>query len=856
MELDAGTRLGPYAIQRKIGAGGMGVVYRADDSRLGRSVAIKVLPESLHGDDDRLRRFEREARTIGGLNHPNLLTLHDVGDHAGARFLVTELLEGESVRARLVKEPIAQRDAIRIAADVARGLAAAHEAGVIHRDIKPDNIFLTDDGRTKILDFGIAKLRSGDTSLANAATDVAMAATAATAATGFGVVVGTPGYMAPEQLNGEEVDARTDLFALGVVLYEMLARRRPFAAASPIEESYAVVKVTPEPPENIGANLARVVMRCLEKKPERRFQSAADLAFALDALDGTDSAAKTRPPRRRAKLPWRWIAVAAAAGLGIAIGALAFRSPAATRWPGLVAGGPQYRRVTFHSQPEFFARLHDNSVYFTMKRGGKAEIVRSDIAVPSILPTNLPGKLADISAKGELATIVNDPGLPSGRLMRAIPGMGPRTVAEQVLAATWLDDDRLAIVRQEQHELVIELPAGTPIKRVTTYLRYLRASPDGKLLAFVESPGYMETGGRVVVIDTRGIARYASKPQLGVEGLAWSKTGELWFSSDRTIYALDRSGNERLVLRGHGQLVLVDVDGDRILVAPTDRRVKLFAGPRYTTNVSDLSWFESSIPGTITETNLLAFWEGQHPTPKGYPWFVRKVPSDHRAAPEPATALGEYQNLALLPDGGSAIVLVAADQPLQRLKLKDTVDATQLPMGPIKSFDQTARIVLSPTGTFALVRAAAADGAMRLWRYSLASPPTPPQLVPGSSPAQANTTPISPDGAWIALGLASGGIELMSATGAPSRKFPGKRGEEPLGFTEDGLRLFVWMRDGTGAVNYVDLADPAATRVPWHELASDHPVIETVVSSNGNWIAHARMFDSSDLYVLEPPRAP
>ncbi|HSN26305.1 MAG TPA: serine/threonine-protein kinase, partial [Kofleriaceae bacterium] len=193
MDLASGTRVGPYEIDRKIGAGGMGVVYGAKDERLGRSVAIKVLPAAVIGDADRLRRFEQEARTVGGLNHPNLVILHDVGRHEGAPYIVTELLSGQPLRARIAESPLSLRDVVRIAVDVARGLNAAHGSGIVHRDIKPDNIFLTRDGRVKILDFGIAKLRDLDPALA------------ATAATGSGVVIGTPGYMAPEQLTGAHI---------------------------------------------------------------------------------------------------------------------------------------------------------------------------------------------------------------------------------------------------------------------------------------------------------------------------------------------------------------------------------------------------------------------------------------------------------------------------------------------------------------------------------------------------------------------------------------------------------------------------------------------------------------------------
>jgi serine/threonine protein kinase len=298
MKIAAGTRLGPYEIEHAIGAGGMGVVYRADDSRLGRKVAIKVLP---HARGEHFRRFEREARTIGALNHPNLLTLHDVGDHDGIPFLVTEMLDGESLRARLSRGPLRLREAIQIGAEVARGLAAAHDAGVIHRDVKPDNIFLTTEGRTKILDFGIAKLRRASVEMAAVTgdidEDIAHSPTVTPTTADTGMVVGTPGYMAPEQLDAGAIDERTDIFALGVVLYEMIAGKRAFASDSAVEESYAILKTPADPPKGATKALARVVLRCLEKRPDARFQSAIDLAFALDELD-----ASTDPVARISKI--------------------------------------------------------------------------------------------------------------------------------------------------------------------------------------------------------------------------------------------------------------------------------------------------------------------------------------------------------------------------------------------------------------------------------------------------------------------------------------------------------------------------------------------------------------------------
>src|SRR5215212_10272901 len=279
MPLASGSRLGPYEILSPLGAGGMGEVYRARDPRLGREVAVKVLPAAVSGDADRLRRFEQEARAASALNHPNILTVFDTGSHDGTVYLVTEILEGETLRGRLAGGALPARKAIEIGIQIARGLAAAHERGIVHRDLKPENLFLTRDDRVKILDFGLAKLQ--------ASLDLADAPTVLTD-TEPGVVLGTVGYMAPEQVRGQPVDHRADLFALGAVLYEMLTGRRAFQKDSAAETMSAILREEPpdlaETGKLVPPGLDRMVRRCLEKDPHRRFQSASDLAFGLESL--------------------------------------------------------------------------------------------------------------------------------------------------------------------------------------------------------------------------------------------------------------------------------------------------------------------------------------------------------------------------------------------------------------------------------------------------------------------------------------------------------------------------------------------------------------------------------------------
>src|SRR5689334_8274141 len=272
-----GSKIGPYEILGLIGAGGMGEVYRARDARLGRDVAVKVLPASFSSDHDRLQRFAQEARAAAALNHPNILSIFDIGEDTGAPYVVSELLEGETLRQKLQSGPLTLRKASEAATQMANGLAAAHEKGIVHRDLKPENLFLTADGRLKILDFGLAKLTRPESTSPEAAT--------VQVATDPGTVMGTVGYMSPEQVRGKNADHRSDIFAFGAILYEMLSGKRAFHGDTPADTMSAILKDDPpdlvETNRNVSPALERIVRHCLEKNPQQRFQSAGDLAFDL-----------------------------------------------------------------------------------------------------------------------------------------------------------------------------------------------------------------------------------------------------------------------------------------------------------------------------------------------------------------------------------------------------------------------------------------------------------------------------------------------------------------------------------------------------------------------------------------------
>ena len=314
MTLLAGTRLGAYEILGPLGAGGMGEVYRAKDARLGREVAVKILPEVFFEDKERVARFEREAKLLAALNHPNIAAIYSFEENGGRHILVMELVAGETLRERLRAGELSARETLDIGVQIARGLAAAHEKGIVHRDLKPENVVLSKDGRVKILDFGLAKLSPQ----ARADEDLTSAGTRSLL-TEAGAVFGTVGYMSPEQVRGEAVDARSDIFSFGTILYELLAGKNPFRAATSTETMTAILRHE-APPLAVAPALAQIVARCLDKRPERRFQSAEDLAFALETSSGASLPAATvvagHPPGRRG----RW-AIAGACAAGLVLGA-------------------------------------------------------------------------------------------------------------------------------------------------------------------------------------------------------------------------------------------------------------------------------------------------------------------------------------------------------------------------------------------------------------------------------------------------------------------------------------------------------------------------------------------------------
>ena len=602
MALTPGTRLGPYEIIATVGAGGMGEVYRARDTRLDRMVAIKILPESFAGDRERLERFQQEARVLSALNHPNLMAVYDVGVQDGMHFLVSEFLEGETLRDRLQTGPFPQRRVVEYGLQIAKGLAAAHEKHIVHRDLKPENIFVLRDGRVKILDFGLAK----QTAMAVTA-DATMTSANRTSA---GTVLGTAGYMSPEQVRGEAVDNRSDIFALGAILYEMIAGQRAFRGDSSVEVMTSILKA--DPPElsesntNVSLGLQRIVHRCLEKKPEARFQSASDLAFALDSVSNAGTSTGGLRALKDTKQNRSRLLVSALLLAALAIGAIAAW---ALHRP--MVGQPAFTQISFRSAFIRHARFAPDGrtvVYDSTTDGKPTELFSTRTDTIEAQPLHIPASLLSISSTGEMAVTLDtlfDPKFtPTGRLARVPLGGGStRELLDAVTDADWTPDgSAVAVSRQVGHHFQLEFPPGKTLYQSDGYISDLCFSPAGDRIAFVDHTILGDDRGTVEVVDLQGNRKALTREFSTIQGLAWpSKGNEIWFTSavnsePSSMRAVSLDGKERLLLSSPIKLKLQDVSQTgAVLLSVEDYRDQQILSDTQTGKVRDVSSFPFQI---------------------------------------------------------------------------------------------------------------------------------------------------------------------------------------------------------------------------------------------------------------------
>jgi serine/threonine protein kinase len=788
MALTAGTKLGPYEILSAIGAGGMGEVYRARDTRLDRDVAIKVLPAALTTDTDRLRRFEQEARTIAALSHPNILGLHDIGEHAGAPFLVSEFLEGQTLREKLETGPLPVRRAIEYALGMAQGLAAAHEKGIVHRDLKPENLFITRDGRVKILDFGLAKLarpeEHRETTL-----------TLTSPATLPGMVMGTVGYMSPEQVRGESIDARSDIFSFGTVLYEMLTGKRAFKRDTGAETMTAILREEPPELNDTGwqgpLGLQRILVRCLEKNVERRFQSASDLAFAMESLSGTSATRSAEPTIEPQKATRAWLPGAAAALAILAVGAGAW---SVARWSA-TKPQPTFKRLTYQEgylSNARFAKDGGTVVYSAQWNSDPLHIYSVRTEFPQSVKVDLPSAgLLALSPSGDMEVAV-DPKMESnfveGTMAQAqMVGGTPRPLENDVIAADYAPDGKtLALVREAKRKVQLEYPAGKAIYTTSGYFDCVRVSPSGKEVAFLEHPVYGDDRGWVSVLDAAGNHKQLTREFASVEGLAWSRTGkEIWFSgSDQTslqLYGVSLSGKQREILTAPARARLLDIAADGTVLLAHELGQAEIAGTDPATGKErrGLEWFNGSVtPDISPDGKAIAFLEFGGPADRLYIVAYRKLDG---SAP---VALGPGTRPKFSPDGMTVAAPILTRPPQLGLNPIGTGDSRRLPVGDIVSLEDLAWF---PDGKHLLLIGATEGQPLRSYEIDLEGGK--PQAV---GPADFIGAAVAKDGKRIAGRDGSGAAVVFDRETQKVQVIPGVEPEDRLGkWTEDGQGLLV-----------------------------------------------------------------
>ncbi len=857
MSLAAGTRLGPYEILSPIGAGGMGEVYRARDSRLGRDAAIKVLPAALAADADRLKRFEKEARSASALNHPNIVTVYDLGTSDGISWIAMERVEGETLRTLLAAGPLSLRKLLSYAAQIADGLAKAHATGIVHRDLKPENVMVTTEGIVKILDFGLAKL-TGQSPESGELTQ----SPTVSAGTEAGVVLGTVGYMSPEQALGGSLDFRSDQFSFGTILYEMATGRRAFARRSAPETLAAIIRDEPEPLASVApatpVPLRWIVERCLAKDHEERYAATKDLARDLARLrDGVNEvslsavAATAAPASKRIARRGLILATAAALVVGAVIGVVATRKPR--------VGHPSYRPLTFRRGSIGGARFAPDGqtvVYAAAWQGRPVQLYTTRLDSVESTALSLPSAdLASISNSGTLAIVLSR-GYQKGVLAEVpLAGGAPRELVEMETAGTlaladadaaWApDSQRLAVVRHGQ----LEFPVGKVLVPATggAFVRYPRFSPDGRSIAFIRDDGRQEAIG---VVDLAGKVKMLSEGYEYATSLAWHPgTGEIWFSAREVgnrigvvyLHAVTLSGIHRVVSRSPQLTVIEDIARDgRVLLRSDDWPTTMMCLPPGASREVDLTWLDFSESMALSNDGQeLLFVEGGAGAGAVGAVYVRKTDGA-----SPAVRLADGWNAqALSPDNKWAVVV----QP-DRLVL--------IPVGPgePKTIQDPGfsyqRVSWFADGKRLLIGAAAGGHGPRLYvRDVSAGPPRP------FTPEGVSIGSISPDGRLACAFGPDGRWAIFPVDGGEPRPLPFLKPDEVvLGFDWTGQALVGAEQGLPVRINRVDLA--TGKRALWKEIALADPTgVEEVrriqITPDGKSYSYTFMRSLSRLYVVD-----
>jgi hypothetical protein len=830
--LAAGTRLGPYEIVAPLGTGGMGEVYRARDERLAREVAIKVLPADVASDAAKLKRFEREARAASALNHPNIVTIYDVGTSDGVSWIAMERVEGKTLRDFFFAGPLPARRAVAISAQIADALARAHGAGIVHRDLKPENVMVTRDGLVKLLDFGLAKSTSAGGESASASILSTETGTAP------GAVLGTVGYMSPEQAAGQPADFRSDQFSFGAILYEAISGRRAFRGKTGVDTLAAILNAEPEP---IGASgppvpapLRWIVERCLAKDPDGRYASTKDLARDLAMLRDRSSESEAAPapeaPRRARRLSpvaGTLLALVALAA-GFLAGRWLVRPPAAPH--------PRFLQLTFGDQTISTGRFAPDgqTVFYGRIRDGELSLRSTWIGSLESRSLGLAADVLSVSSIGDLAIRLGGPEM-LGTLARVPPtGGDPRAMLENVRRAAWAPDGKeLAVQRFVNGKEDLEFPIGRVLFESSEFLGEPRFSRDGGRILFRKG-----TAIAVADLGARRIRTLAEPPRL--TGCVWSPAGdEIWYSadvgSDSEIRALTASGRERLIAALPGLWNIQDVaPSGRLLLERLAAKAQMRLRRSGDSSEKAISWLDGSNPADITPDAAVVVFTEAGPAAGGLEYvYVRRTDGSD------AVRLGEGFALAISPDGKWAVTRRA----LTAL-MPTSAGEPRIIAAPDVRFEGGATFY--PDGLRILLAGAAEGRKSRLYEWSLANGEARPVTPEGISlPERAHT--ISPDGRRAAAIGTDGAWSIVSLNGdrVPPAAIAGLgAGERPVRWGSDGRSLFV-----LGAQGALTRLDPVSGR---REEVGAFPAGATVLPTpDGSASVYSFGGDFSQLFAVE-----
>jgi len=844
-----GRTLGHYAIVGKLGEGGMGAVWRATDTRLDRDVALKVLPEGLGDDAERHARFEREAKVLASLNHPYIATLHALEHLDGQHVLVMELVDGEALDDRIRRGAVPIDVAVAIARQIAEALEAAHEHGIVHRDLKPANVMVKPDGAVKVLDFGLAKAL--DPAGGTAQSDPAHSPTL-TAATQAGLILGTAAYMAPEQARGTAVDRRADIWAFGVVLFEMLTGRRLFGGELVSDVLANVLKETVDfgrLPAGTPPELRRLLRRCLERDPRLRLR---DIGEARVALTDPATVAASPVPARRGRPRWAFPAAAVGAAAVAAAAFVLGRSTAPTSIEDL-----RIRSLTFRRGSVLTARFAPDGrtvVYGAAWDGAPPDVHTVRIDSRESRALELAGAdVLGVSSRGELALSLRRRftiGWESAGTLARMPldGAAPREVMEAVQDADWSPDgETLAIVRDTGAKRRLEFPAGTVLYETGGWISHARVSRDGRRVAFLDHPNRGDNQASVRVVEPGGAVREVAAG--AVNGLAWSADGDtVLYPSGQVLREATMGGAARVVFRSLGGVFLHDVSAQgEVLLSRTTMQREIVAQGAGEPRPRALSWLDWSFPTALSGDGRLVLFEEQNLTtePGDYAIFIR--PTDGG----PPVRLGDGRGLALSPDGRWVLAARHAGGTDEMVLLPTAAGETRRIGAPGITAEAAAFL---PDGSGVVLSGHAAGEGGRLYVMELAGGTLRPFTPEGVTAYFCAL--ISPDGRLAFATGPDGALTLYPVAGGEPRRVPGTSLEDvPIHWAADGAAVFVQRRSGLPArVERVDVATGA--RTPWLELtppdpAGVHGIGPIHLSADGRTAVYSYRRKLDQLFVVE-----